>query len=159
LFRTNLKILPDMLKSKKVLTNSYTRIQKWDFWLENFGFYVEYKPEYLNWLVCMLTREADQPVLKIMSARESGRWKAPSTPQEFAKESLKKAQKSIEECGSRRVEILLVIGEQQQQLALTLTIEAIDMHMDKVLIEEIKEWPLKIMILEKWARTSYFHLN
>jgi hypothetical protein len=33
------------------------------------------------------------------------------------------------------------------------------MHMTRFLIEEIKEFPLKIMILEKWARTSYFGLN
>jgi hypothetical protein len=149
-----------MLKSKKVLTNSYTRIQKWDVWLENFDFDVEYKPEYLNFLVHMLTREANQPVLEIMFADKSSRWKAPLTPQELAKKSLKKTQKAIEERGSRKTEFLLVIGEQQQQqLAFTLTIEVIDMHMDKVLIEEIKEWPLKIMILEKWDRTSYFCLN
>jgi hypothetical protein len=62
-----------MLKSKKVLTNSYTRIQKWDVWLENFDFDVEYKPEYLNFLVHMLTREANQPVLEIMFADKSSR--------------------------------------------------------------------------------------
>jgi hypothetical protein len=62
-----------MLKSKKVLTNSYTRIQKWDVWLENFDFDVEYKIEYLNFLFRMLTREADQPILEIMSTRESSR--------------------------------------------------------------------------------------
>jgi hypothetical protein len=112
----------------------------------------------LNFLVHMLTREANQPVLEIMFADKSSRWKAPLTPQELAKKSLKKTQKAIEERGSRKTEFLLVIGE-QQQLAFTLTIEVIDMHMDKVLIEEIKEWPLKIMILEKWDRTSYFCLN
>jgi hypothetical protein len=68
-----LKILPDMLKSKKILTNSYTRIQKWDVWLKNFDFDVEYKPEYLNFLVHMMTREADQIFLGIISVGESSR--------------------------------------------------------------------------------------
>lgn len=44
LVRTNLKIMPGMLKLKCLLTDSHSRIHKWITWIENFDFDIKYKP-------------------------------------------------------------------------------------------------------------------
>jgi hypothetical protein len=115
-----------MLKSEKILTDSHTRIQKWVVWLENFDFDVEYKPGYLNCLANMLTREAEQPVLAMMSAGPSNKGKSPMTPEELAKEQ-DSTRKAIEARELRKTKIISVIGEQErQQLASTITREVVD---------------------------------
>ena len=57
IIRTDLKIMPGILKNENLMAENSSRILKWFIWLSNFDFDIVYKPGYLNCLVDMLTRE------------------------------------------------------------------------------------------------------
>ena len=46
-----------ILKNENIMEENSSRILKWFLWLQNFDFQIVYKPEYLNCVVDMLTRE------------------------------------------------------------------------------------------------------
>ena len=73
--RTDLKIIPGILKNEKIMAENNSRILKWFIWLSNFDYDIVYKPGYLNCLADMLTRELakDQPpALNMYSIGASG---------------------------------------------------------------------------------------
>ena len=77
IIRTDLKIMPRMLKNENVMAENNSRILKWFIWLSNFDYEIVYKPGYLNCLADMLTREsveelkALQPALNMFDPGES----------------------------------------------------------------------------------------
>ena len=77
IIRTDLKIMPGMLKNENVMAENNSRILKWFIWLSNFDYEIVYKPGYLNCLADMLTRESAedlknlQPALNMFDPGES----------------------------------------------------------------------------------------
>ena len=66
-----------MLKNENVMAKNNSRILKWFIWLSNFDYEIVYKPDYLNCLADMLTRESAndlkelQPALNMFDPGES----------------------------------------------------------------------------------------
>jgi hypothetical protein len=101
LIRSDLKILPGMLKSENLLTKSHSRIKKWILWLDNFDFTVQHKPGHLNCLVDMLTREAKTADLAMFSAEPSNKGKQPMTQEEEDRAQ-----------ATRRKEVLTIVSQE-----------------------------------------------
>ena len=58
--RTDLKIMPGILKNENLMAENNSSILKWFIWISNFDYDIVYKQGYLNCLADMLTRESAQ---------------------------------------------------------------------------------------------------
>lgn len=53
-----------MIKANLELADNNVLIMQWAVWLDDYDFGIEHKPEYLNCMANLLTREAVDPQLK-----------------------------------------------------------------------------------------------
>ena len=60
IIRTDLKIMPSILRNESLMAENSSRILKWFSWLRSFDYEIVYKLGYLNFLADMLTKESAQ---------------------------------------------------------------------------------------------------